>query len=79
MYMKKKDWDIDLILSQIQTISLQCRSPYNDGYTAFELKKELHTLKEAINDALESTPTFAGEKEWLTEREHLRIIKLLKK
>ena len=77
MHMKKKDWDINLLLSQVRSIEQQCRSPYNDGYTAFELKKELHMLKEAIDNAIRNTPVFAGEKEWLTEQEHLRIIKIL--
>lgn len=78
MHLKKKDWDVSKIISQIHSIARQCSSPYNDGFTAFELKKDLHQIKESLDLALQSSPTFAGEDEWLTEQEKKRIIKILK-
>lgn len=78
MYMKKKNWDVNNLISQIRTIESQCRNPYNDGYTAFEIKKDLYHLNAAITEALNSSPKFAGEEEWLPEQEQQRIIKILK-
>lgn len=78
MHLKKKDWDVANITSQIHSLSRQCSSPYNDGFTAFELKKDLHQIKEVIDQALKNSPTFEGEEQWLQEQEQKRIIKYLK-
>jgi len=73
-----KSWDVSEISQHIYRMSRECSSPYNDGYTAFEIKKELYEIKSVIDRALKNSPTFAGEKEWLTEQEQKRIIKHLK-
>lgn len=78
MNLRKKDWDVASIASQIRAISKQCSSPYNDGFTAFELKKDLYQLKQLLDTALAESPTFAGEEAWLTEQEKKRIINILK-
>jgi len=79
MHLKKKDWDVGNIASQIHSLSRQCSSPYNDGFTAFELKKELYLLKEIIDRSLNDAPAFGElETRWLTEQEQKRIIKILK-
>ena len=79
MYLKKKNWDVANILDQIRDLSRQCSSSYNDGFTAFELKKDLYIIKEQIDQALADAPDFGGlEQNWLTEREKKRIIKILK-
>jgi hypothetical protein len=78
MHLKKKDWDVCNIISQIHSISRQCSSSYNDGFTAFELKKDLYEIQYIIDQALKSAPEFSGEHEWLTEQEKKRIIKILK-
>jgi hypothetical protein len=74
----KKNWDIADISRQIHSLSRECSSLYNDGYTAFECKKDLYQLKFVIDEALKTTPEFSGEQEWLTEQEKKRIIKILK-
>lgn len=74
----KKTWDSSRIISDIYCIMRECSSPYNDGYTSFELKKELYEIKQCVDKALKSTPKFVGEEEWLTEQERSRIIKHLK-
>lgn len=78
MYLKHKTWNVGDIKRQIGRISMECRSPYNEGFTAFDLKKELYELKFFIDQELKSCPDFAGEKEWLTELEKTHIIKFLK-
>jgi hypothetical protein len=79
MYLKKKDWDVSNIASQIRSLSTQCSNPSNDGFTAFHLKQDLYQLKTIIDQALEEAPDFGQmEKDWLTEQEKKRIINILK-
>lgn len=78
MHLRKKDWDINSLVSQISSISRQCSSPHNDGFTAFEIKKDLWELKFLVDEAISKAPKFSGEEEWLTEQEKKRIIKILK-
>lgn len=75
----KKSWNISDLASQIHSLRRECASPYNDGFTAFELKKELYQLKDIVDQALQEAPNFGQiEEEWLTEQEKKRIIKILK-
>jgi hypothetical protein len=79
MHLKNKNWDVSNISSQIGSLSRQCSSPYNDGFTAFELKKDLYLLKNQIDQALADAPDFGQmEQNWLTELEKKRIINILK-
>ena len=78
MHMKKQSWSVDEIATQIHAIARECSSPYNDGFTGFELKKDLYQIKEILEKAIKQSPTFYGEQEWLTEQEKKRIIKILK-
>jgi hypothetical protein len=78
MYLKRKNWDVADVSSAIYSMARECSSPHNDGFTAFEIKKELYELKYIIDSAINKCPSFSGEKEWLTEQEHKRIIKILK-
>ena len=67
------------ISTQVHSLVRECTSPYNDGFTAFELKKELYLLKEIVDRAFEMAPNFGElEEKWLTEQEKKRIIKILK-
>jgi len=79
MHLKKKTWDVANIASQIRELSNQCSSPYNDGFTSFELKKDLYQIKDLVEQALNRSPNFGElEQEWLTNQEQKRIIKILK-
>ena len=74
----KKSWDVSEISQQIHRMGRESSSPYNDGYTAFEIKKELYEIKFALDQILKDSPRFSGEEEWLTEQEKKRILKHLK-
>jgi hypothetical protein len=79
MNLKRKNWDVGNIASQIRSLSSQCANPHNDGFTAFELKKDLYQIKELIEHALNRSPNFGQlEQDWLTEQEKKRIINILK-
>jgi hypothetical protein len=75
----KKSWDVSDISNQIHSLSRECASPYNDGFTAFYAKQDLYLIKEIVDQALTSAPNFGDlEQQWLTEQEQKRIIKILK-
>lgn len=75
----KKSWDVASIASQIHKLSRECSTPYNDGFTAFECKKDLYQLKQIVDRALAEAPCFGNlETQWLTEQEKKRIINILK-
>lgn len=71
----KKSWDPDAICIQLSRMASECRSPFNDGFTAFEIKKDLLKVKHCLEDLLEICPTFAGEE----EIHHGRLVTKLKK
>ena len=75
----KKSWNVADIASQIHNLARECSTPYNDGFTAFECKKDLYQLKQILDDALAEAPDFGDlEAQWLTEQEQKRIVKILK-
>jgi len=74
----RHSWNVADIASQLHRLARECSSTQNDGFTAFELKKDLYQIKFIIDEALYTAPEFSGEQEWLTEQEKKRIIKLLK-
>jgi hypothetical protein len=79
MMLKKKSWSVDDVSRQIHALGRECSSSYNDGFTAFECKKDLYQLKHIIDDAIKKSPSFGKmEEEWLQEQEQKRIIKILK-
>jgi translation elongation factor P/translation initiation factor 5A len=54
-------------------------SPYNDGYTTWELKKELYDIKWLLEEMLKRQPTFNDEDKWLEEQEKKRVWSELKR
>lgn len=75
----RKDWDVANVSHQVHKMARECASPYNDGYTAFEIKKELYEIKFIIDKVIKDLPSFSGEDEWLDNQEKKRLITLLKK
>jgi hypothetical protein len=75
----KKSWDVDSITSQLHSLSRECSSPHNDGFTAWGAKQDLLVIQQLINDLIKSSPNFGDlEQTWLTAQEQKRIIKILK-
>jgi hypothetical protein len=75
----KQSWDVDSISSQIHSLSRECSSPHNDGFTAWGCKQDLLIIQQLINDTIKSSPFFGDlETDWLKIQEQKRIIKFLK-
>jgi hypothetical protein len=64
----RKDWNLSDIRHQLWRMGHECSSSYNDGFTAFEIKKELLELKFLIDDIVEKSPKFSGEEEIYQQR-----------
>ena len=52
-------WDADKIISDLRACTAQAVSPYNDGYSAWDCKKDLLTVKYALDEMLERCPSFS--------------------
>ena len=54
---------------QIEYWHFYVTDPRMDGFSQFEMKKKIYKALWAAQKALEGTPTFVGEEEWLNENE----------
>jgi hypothetical protein len=75
----KQNWSVVDIATQINTMSYECSSSYNDGFMAFGIKQDMLRLKWILDDALARCPTFVGEAEFVDKHEKDVLIQILKK
>ena len=75
----KKPMDYNLVHHQIYLAGVELHSPYNDGFTTFEIKKDLHKLKWLLDEIMADSPTFSGEDEFLKEHEQTKMWRILSK
>jgi hypothetical protein len=75
----RKPMDYNSVHHQIYIAGVELRSPYNDGYTTFEIKKDLHKLKWLLDEIMADSPTFSGEEEFLKEHEQTKMWRTLSK
>jgi len=54
-------------------------SQYNDGWTSWELKKELYEIKWLLDECIKRQPDFSGEEKWLEEQDKKRVWSELKR
>jgi vancomycin permeability regulator SanA len=64
----RKPIDYNAVSHQIYMSGVELNSPRNDGFVAFEIKKDLHRLKFLLDEILKDSPEFAGESEFLQEQ-----------
>jgi hypothetical protein len=58
---------------------IEVNSPYNDGMTAFEIKKDLYKIKFFLDEQLSKASKFSGEEEFLKECEQKKVWDILNK
>jgi hypothetical protein len=75
----KKPLDLNTVIHQISAAGRELNSPYNDGFTQWEIKKELYYIKFLLDDIIERSSTFTGEEEFLKEESQKRVINILKR
>ena len=74
-----KQMDYNSLHHQIYMSGVELHSPYNDGYTTFEIKKDLHKLKWLLDEIMADSPTFVGEDDFLKEHEQTKMWRTLSK
>jgi vancomycin permeability regulator SanA len=75
----RKPMDYNSVHHQIYIAGVELHSPYNDGFTTFEIKKDLHKLKWLLDAIMNDSPTFTGEDEFLKEHEQTKMWRTLSK
>ena len=65
----RRPMDYNQVHHQIYMAGVEMYSKFNDGFTQWEIKKDLHQLKWLIDEIMKDAPTFAGEEEFLKENE----------
>ena len=63
----RKDWDMNAMQHWIQIMGRNASDYHNDGFTQFEIKKDLYRLKWILEDALRRSPSYSLEDEWLRD------------
>ena len=58
---------------------IEINSPYNDGFNAWEIKKDLYKIKFLLDNIIHQSSTFAGEQEFLEEESKKNVINILKR
>jgi vancomycin permeability regulator SanA len=60
--------DYNAVSHQIYMSGVELNSPRNDGFVAFEIKKDLYRLKFLLDQILKDSPEFVGEDEFLKQQ-----------
>ena len=75
----RKPMDYNQVNHQIYMSGVELHSSHNDGFTSFEIKKDLYKLKWMLDEIMKDAPTFAGEEEFLKENDQVKMWRTLKK
>ena len=75
----RKPMDYNQVSHQIYMSGMEMCSSRNDGFTSFEIKKDLYKLKWMLDQIMKDSPTFAGEEEFLKEHEQIKMWRTLSK
>jgi len=75
----KNPLDYNRMHHQVYMAGVELHHPGNDGFTQFEIKKDLHKIKWLIDEIMADAPTFAGEEEFLKEHDQVKMWRTLTK
>jgi vancomycin permeability regulator SanA len=64
----RKPMDYNSVHHQIVVTGVELNSSRNDGFIAFEMKKDLYRLKFLLDQILKDSPEFVGEEEFLEQQ-----------
>lgn len=71
--------DYNSVQHQIYMAGVELHSPYNDGFTTFEIKKDLYKIKWLLDEIMADSPTFSDEEEFLKKHEQTKMWRTLSK
>lgn len=75
----RKPMDYTGVHHQIYMAGVELHSGHNDGYTTWEIKKDLHRIKWLLDEIMADSPTYADEQEFLDEHSKVKMWRTLKK
>ena len=75
----RKPMDYSSVHHQIYMAGVEMHSGYNDGFTTWEIKKDLHRIKWLLDEIMADSPTYSEEKEFLDEHAKVKMWRTLKK
>lgn len=65
----RKPMDYNQVSHQIYMAGVELHSPKNDGFTQWEIKKDLYKLKWMLDQIMAESSTFVDEEQFLKENE----------
>lgn len=75
----RKPMDYNAVYHQIYMTGVEILNSRNDGFTQWEMKKDLYQIQSMINLILAQSGKFSGEDEWLAEQEKNKIMRILER
>jgi len=75
----RKPLDINDVRMQLLRAHGEICSSYNDGFTTWEIKKELYQIKWLLDECMKNQPTFTDEEEWVEEQHKKQMWSELKR
>lgn len=75
----KSPIDYNSVHHQIYMAGVEVNSSRNDGYTAWEIKKNIYRIKFLVDAILEKSGKFVDEDEWLQEQEAQKLVFILER
>jgi hypothetical protein len=75
----RKPIDYNSVHHQIYMAGVELHSSHNDGFTTWEIKKDLHRLKWLLDEIMADAPTYATEQEFLDDHSKVKMWRTLKK
>lgn len=73
----RKPLDYNSINHQLYMAGVELNNGRNDGFTQFEIKKDLYKLHDLLGTILTQAPKFAGEDAWLEEQAKTKVVQVL--
>lgn len=73
----RKPMDSNSINHQVYMAGVELNTPYNDGFTQWEIKQDLYKLKWLVDSILSDSPIFSDEEMFLKENEKKVVWKKL--
>jgi hypothetical protein len=74
-----KPMDYNSVHHQIYMAGVELHSSYNDGFTTWGIKQDLHRIKWLLDEIMADAPTYADEQEFLDEHSKVKMWRTLKK
>ena len=75
----RKPMDYNSVSHQIYMAGVELHSPKNDGFTQWEIKKDLYKLKWLLDQIMDDSSTFVDEEQFLKEHEQVKMWRTLVK